>query len=70
MEKKRIIGKHNQTGEGNEQNRARSKNGNRSNKKNHKGRQPIGVGNSRKEIRSHRCKHHQQNTREKRRRCP
>jgi hypothetical protein len=61
-----MTGKHNQTGEETEQNHLGSKkNGNRNNKEitkgdNHGDRKP------RKEIKSHRCKHHQQNTRDRR----
>ena len=59
------MGKHIQTDEGNEQNNPGSKNGSRNNKEITKGdysrdRKP------RKEIKSHRCKHHQQNTRDRR----
>jgi hypothetical protein len=61
-----MTGKHNQAGEGNEQNHSRSKNGNRNNKEITKGDNP-GVRKSRKEIRSHRCKHHQQNIRDRQR---
>jgi hypothetical protein len=60
-----MTGNHNQTGEGTEQNYPGSKNGSRNNKKIIKGdksrdRKPT------KEVRSHRCKHHQQNTRDRR----
>jgi hypothetical protein len=48
-----------------EQNHPGSKNGNRNNKEITKG-DYFGERKSRKEIRSHRCKHHQQNTREER----
>ena len=48
-----------------EQNRPRSKNVNRNNKEITKG-DNSGDRKSRKEIRSHRCKHHQQNTRDRR----
>jgi hypothetical protein len=47
-----------------EQNHPRSKNGNRNNEEITKG-DNSGVRKPRKEIRSHRCKHHQQNTRDK-----
>jgi hypothetical protein len=59
------TGKHNQTGEGIEQNHLGTKNGNRNNKENTKGNNP-GERKLRKEIRSHRHNHHKQNTREKR----
>jgi hypothetical protein len=55
----------NQTGKGNEQNHPRSKNGNRNNKETTKG-DSSGARKPRKEIRSHRCQHHQQNTRDRR----
>jgi hypothetical protein len=58
-----MTGKHNQTDKGNEQNYPRSKKGN--NKETIKRDNP-GVRKPRKEIRSHRCKHHQQNTKDKR----
>jgi predicted HicB family RNase H-like nuclease len=48
-----------------EQNRPRSKNVNRNNKEITKG-DNSGVKKPRKEVRSHRCKHHQQNTRYRR----
>jgi hypothetical protein len=54
-----------QTGGGNEENHPRSKNGNRNNKEMTKGDSPE-VRKPRKEIRSHRCKHYQQNTRDRR----
>jgi hypothetical protein len=47
------------TGEGNKQNYPGSKNGTGINNKITKGDNP-GVRKARKEIRSHRCKHHQQ----------
>ena len=50
--------KHNQTSKGIEQTHPGSKNGNRNNKEITKGGNP-GVRKPRKEIRSHRCKHHQ-----------
>jgi hypothetical protein len=53
------------TGKGNEQNHPRSKSGNR-NKKEIMKRDNPGVRKPRKEIRSHRCKHHQQNARDRR----
>jgi hypothetical protein len=65
LKEERITGKHNKTDEGNEQNHPRSKNGNRNNKETTKGDNP-GVRKPRKEIRSHRCKHHLQNTRDRR----
>ena len=49
--------KHNQTGEGIEQKDAECKNGNRNNKEITKGDNPVDR-KSRKEIRSHRHKHH------------
>jgi hypothetical protein len=61
----RITGKNNQTGEGNEQNHPGSKNGNRNKKEITKGDNP-GDRKSRKEMRSHRFKHHQQNIRDRR----
>jgi hypothetical protein len=61
---KELQGKHNQTGKGNEQNHPRSNNGNRNNKEITRGDNP-GVRKPRKEIKSHRCKHHQQNTRDR-----
>ena len=54
-----------EAGERIEQNGPRTKNGNRNNKENTKGGNP-GDGQLRKEIRSYRCKHLQQNTRERR----
>jgi hypothetical protein len=61
-----ITGKHNQTGEETKQNNLGSKNGNRKkNKEITKGDNP-GDRKPRKETRSHRCKHHQQNTRDQR----
>jgi hypothetical protein len=63
--------KNNQTGERIEQNYLGSKTENRNNKEITKGDHP-GVRKPRKEIRSHRCKHHQQNTtdrKEKNLRC-
>jgi hypothetical protein len=62
-EEKKIIGKHNQTGDGIGQNHPRSKNGGRNNKENPKG-DNSGDRNLRKEIRKHRCEHQQQNTRD------
>jgi hypothetical protein len=56
---------HNQIGEGNKQNHPRSKNGSRNNKEITKRDNPS-VRKPRKEMRSHRCKHHQQNTRDRR----
>jgi hypothetical protein len=47
------MGKYNQTGDGIEQNRPRSKNGSRNNKENQKG-DNSGYRNPRKEIRNHR----------------
>ena len=61
MEKKRITGKHNQTGDGIEQNHPKSKNGSRNNEESPK-EDNSGDRNPRKEIRNHRCKHQQQNT--------
>ena len=61
----RITGKHKQTGEGIEQNHPGSKIGNRNNKEITKGENP-GDRKTRKEIRSHRRKHHQQNIRNRR----
>jgi hypothetical protein len=52
-----MTGKHNQTGEGIEQNHPGSKNGGRNNKEITKGDKSVDR-KSRKEIRSHRCKHH------------
>jgi hypothetical protein len=60
-----IIEKHNQTGEVFEQNHTGSKNGARNNKEITKGENSEDK-KPRKEIRSHRCKHHQQNTRHRR----
>jgi hypothetical protein len=60
---KKYTGKHNQTGEGIEPNLPGSKDGNRNNKEITKGGNP-GDGKARKVIRSYRCKHHQQNTKE------
>ena len=57
--------KQNQTGEVNELNYPRSKNGNRNNKEITKEDNP-GARKPRKEIRSHRCKRQQQNTRDRR----
>jgi hypothetical protein len=65
LQKKKLKKKPHQTGEGNEQNHPRSKNGNRNNKEVTKGDNP-GVRKPRKEVRSHRCKHHQQNARDRR----
>ena len=62
---KKNKGKHNQTGEGFEENCPESKIGNRNSEEITK-RDNRGDGNPRKEIRNHRCKYHQQNTREKR----
>jgi hypothetical protein len=53
-----IIGKHNQTGEGIEQNHTRSKKGSRNNKENTNG-DDFGDINPRKEIRKPRRKQHQ-----------
>jgi hypothetical protein len=61
----KIPGKYNQTGEGIEQNHPASKKGSRSNKEITKG-DNSGDRKPRKEIRSHRCKHHHQNTRDRR----
>jgi hypothetical protein len=57
--------KQNQTAGQNDQNHPRSKNGNRNYKEITKG-DSTAVRKPRKEIRSHRCKHHQQNTRDRR----
>ena len=57
--------KHKETGKVTEQNNPRSKKGNRSNKEVKKG-DNSGDRKQRKEIRSHRCKHHQRNTRDRR----
>ena len=59
------MGKHKQASEGIELNHLESKNGNRNNKEitkrdNPRNRKP------RKDIRSHRCKHQQKNTRDRR----
>jgi hypothetical protein len=43
----------------------KKKNGNRNNKENTSGENP-GTGKPKKEIRCHRCMHHQQNIRDKR----
>jgi methyl-accepting chemotaxis protein len=56
------LQKNNQTGEVIEQNHPGSKNGSRDNKEITKG-DNSGDRNPRREIRSNRCKHHQQNTR-------
>jgi hypothetical protein len=48
--------KHNQTGDGIEQDHPRSKNGSRNSKENPEG-ENSGDRNSRKEIRNHRCEH-------------
>jgi hypothetical protein len=56
------MGKYSQVGKGNEKNHPGSKNGN-INTQITKGGNP-GIRKPRKEIRSHRCKHHQQNTKE------
>jgi hypothetical protein len=61
----RVIGKHNQAGKGKEQNHPGSKSRNRNNKEITKGDNP-GVRKPRKKIRGHRCKHHQQNTGDRR----
>ena len=63
--KKRITGKHNQTGKGFEQNHPGFKNGNRNNKEITKG-DNSGNRKPRKETKSHRYKDHQQNTRDRR----
>ena len=55
--------KTNQTGDGIEQNLPRSKNGSRNNKENPK-EDNSGDRNPRKEMRNHRYKHQQQNTRD------
>jgi hypothetical protein len=62
---KEFTGKHYQTDEGIEKNHPGSKNGIRNNKQPTKG-DNSGDINSRKEIRNHRCKHHQQYTRDRR----
>ena len=61
------MGKHNQTGERIEQNHAGSKNRNRHIKETKKGDNPrvLGNGKHKKESQSHRCKDHQQNTRDR-----
>ena len=59
------MGKHVKTGERIKQNHLGSKNGWSNNKEITKGDNP-GVRKPRKEIRSHRCKHHKQNTRDRR----
>ena len=59
----RITGKHTKIGEGIEQIHPGSKNGSRNNKEITKGNN-SGDRNPRKEIRSHRCEYHQQNTRD------
>jgi hypothetical protein len=61
----KITVKHNQTGKGKEQNHPKSKNGNRNYNKITKGENP-GARKSQKENRNHRCRHHPQNTRDKR----
>jgi hypothetical protein len=61
----RIIGKYNHIGEGIEQNHPESKNGNRNNKEITK-RDYSGDRKPRREVRSHRCKHHKQKTKDKR----
>jgi hypothetical protein len=61
--KKELQGKHNQTGEGTEQNHLGSKDVSTNNKEITKG-ENSGDRNTRKEIRSHICKHHQQNIRD------
>jgi hypothetical protein len=60
---KEITGNHNQTGDEIEQNYPRSKNGSRNNEEKSKG-DNSGDRNPRKEIRTHRCEHQQQNTRD------
>jgi hypothetical protein len=62
---KELQEKLNQTGEGIEQNHPGSKIGTRNNKEITKRDNP-GDRKPRKEIRTHRCKHHQQNTRDRR----
>ena len=57
---KKNSGKHNKSDEGIEQKCLRPKNGDRKIKK------KITNAKSRKEIRNYRCKHHQQNTQDKR----
>jgi hypothetical protein len=67
-EEKKSLKKYRKThqkGKGNEQNHPRLKNGNRNNKEITKGDNP-GIRKPKKEIRSHRCKHHQQNKRDRR----
>jgi hypothetical protein len=59
------MGNHNQIGEGIEQNHPGSKNGNRNNKETTMG-DNSGDRKHRKEIRSHRYKHYQQNARDRR----
>jgi hypothetical protein len=59
------LQENNQTGEGIEQNHPVSKNGNTNNKEITKGDNP-GDRKPRKEIKSHKCKHHQKNIRDKR----
>jgi hypothetical protein len=61
----RITGKHTKIGEGIEQIHPGSKNGSRNNKEITKGYNSVD-GKPRKEIRRHRYKHHQQNTRNRR----
>jgi hypothetical protein len=60
---KTIRGKHYQTGDGIEQSHSGNKNGSRNNKENTK-EENSGDRNSRKEMRNHRCKHQQQDTRD------
>ena len=60
-----MIGKHRKISEGIEWGNPWSRNGSRNNKENQKG-DYSGDGNPRKEIMSHRWKHHQQNTRDER----
>lgn len=62
---KSVTGKHNETGEGIEQNDPGSKSGNRNSKEITK-KENLGGRKPRKEIRRHRCKHHQGNTRDRR----
>jgi hypothetical protein len=59
------LKKHNQTGERTEQNHPGSNNRNRNNKEITMGDNP-GVRKPRKEMRRHRCKHHQQNKKHRR----
>jgi hypothetical protein len=59
----KIIRKHKQTGDRIEQNHSKSKNGSRNNEENPKGDNSEDR-NPRKEIRNHRCEHHQWNTKE------